>query len=133
MAYCSIIRRINSHFSKKINPLIRLDPSNITQIFLTEKAYNDVVAMQENNFSAELGAKKPMKCHGCSTLMVLDKQETGSGSRMQWHSCPLCRKVRLTSEPDTNANADLRAENGRSSSLSSTNVTGSRKGTPYFA
>lgn len=43
-----------------------------------------------------------MKCHGCSSLMVLDKQETGTGSCVQWHSCPLCGKVRLTSQPETN-------------------------------
>jgi len=34
--------------------------------------------------------------------MVLDKQETGTGSCVQWHSCPLCGKVRLTSQPETN-------------------------------
>jgi len=40
-----------------------------------------------------------MKCHGCNSLMVLQKQETGSGSTSQWHGCPLCGKVRLTSQP----------------------------------
>jgi len=46
-------------------------------------------------------AKIDMKCHGCSSLMVLDKQETGTGSCTRWHSCPLCGKVRLTSQPES--------------------------------
>jgi len=46
-----------------------------------------------------------MKCHGCSSVMVLDRSETGQSqngmrARTEWHSCPLCGKVRLTSEPD---------------------------------
>lgn len=33
--------------------------------------------------------------------MVLDKQETGTGSCTRWHKCPLCGKVRLTSQPES--------------------------------
>ena len=72
-----------------------------------------------------------MKCHGCSTLMILDKQETGEGSRTQWHSCPLCRKVRLTSEPDTHSEAGIRSNSGRT--VASNNASVSRKGTPHYA
>jgi len=51
-----------------------------------------------------------MKCHGCSSLMVLDKQEIGAGSCTQWHSCPLCGKVRLTSQPETNLDSTDQSE-----------------------
>jgi len=94
-----------------------------------------------------------MKCHGCSTLMVLDKQETGSGSYAQWHSCPLCGKVRLTSQPENNPDgtaqagsqqfsparqaqptANLRTNQSTSSQDNfASSKTTTRKGIPYFA
>jgi len=78
-------------------------------------------------------AKKHMKCHGCSTLMILDKQETGTGSRTQWHSCPLCGKVRLTSEPEKDPDAHQNSTHGRSNDIASPTISVTRKGTPYFA
>jgi len=74
-----------------------------------------------------------MKCHGCSTLMILDKQETGAGSRTQWHSCPLCGKVRLTSEPETNPVGTSYVNQSRSADIASANNPVSRKNVPNFA
>jgi len=38
--------------------------------------------------------------------MVLDKQEFGAGSCTEWHSCPCCGKVRLTSHPEAHIDDD---------------------------
>jgi len=71
--------------------------------------------------------------------MVLDKQETGTGSSTQWHSCPLCGKVRLTSQPTTQSamNVDGQGHSashfGNTQDVASGNTIVSRKGTPYFA
>ena len=41
-----------------------------------------------------------MRCRTCGSPMVTEHCESGSSATTCWHSCPLCRQVRLTSEPD---------------------------------
>ena len=45
--------------------------------------------------------------------MVIDYCESGTGATTCWHSCSLCRTVRLTSEPGTGAADDLSAKAAR--------------------
>ncbi len=39
-----------------------------------------------------------MKCHGCSSSMLLERQETAGRVITQWHRCPVCNKVHMHSE-----------------------------------
>lgn len=41
-----------------------------------------------------------MRCRTCGSPMVTEHCESGASATTCWHSCPLCRQVRLTSEPD---------------------------------
>lgn len=42
-----------------------------------------------------------MKCRTCHTSMVVDRQESSDQVTTCWHLCPLCKQVRLTSEPES--------------------------------
>lgn len=42
-----------------------------------------------------------MKCNSCSTSMVLERTESSPVSRSEWYNCPLCGKVRMTTEKST--------------------------------
>lgn len=37
--------------------------------------------------------------------MVVDHHESGSKATTRWHSCPLCRTRRMTSEPEVHMDA----------------------------
>ncbi len=49
-----------------------------------------------------------MKCHGCKSPMILDKAETAGRVTTEWHSCPICNKVKMHSEL-----SDIRAPDSR--------------------
>ena len=53
-----------------------------------------------------------MKCRTCGSVMVIDHCESGTGATTCWHSCSLCRTVRLTSEPDARLPKELSAPAG---------------------
>jgi len=74
-----------------------------------------------------------MKCHGCNTQMILDKRESDQGAQTQWHSCPLCGKVRLTSQP-ASFGVDLRVQHSRPTvqKVAEKKPT-QRKRTPFYA
>lgn len=42
-----------------------------------------------------------MKCNGCSSPMQLLRTEASARASTEWHRCPLCGKVRLTSAPQS--------------------------------
>ena len=42
-----------------------------------------------------------MRCRNCTSVMVIDHCESGTGATTCWYACSLCGTVRLTSEPDT--------------------------------
>jgi len=42
-----------------------------------------------------------MKCNGCGTAMVLERQESSPVSSSEWYNCPLCGKIRMTTRKTT--------------------------------
>jgi len=49
-----------------------------------------------------------MKCHGCSSSMLLDRQETAGRVTTEWHRCPVCNKVTMHSELDQSSKQESR-------------------------
>ena len=39
-----------------------------------------------------------MKCHGCNSSMLLDRQETAGRVTTEWYQCPVCHKMHMHSE-----------------------------------
>lgn len=39
-----------------------------------------------------------MKCHGCNSSMLLDRQETAGRVTTDWYQCPVCHKTHMHSE-----------------------------------
>jgi len=39
-----------------------------------------------------------MKCHGCNSSMLLDRQETTGRVTTEWYQCPVCSKMHMHSE-----------------------------------
>lgn len=40
-----------------------------------------------------------MNCHCCRSLMVQVRSQNNSSSRQEWHECPICHRVSMTSTP----------------------------------
>ena len=51
--------------------------------------------------------------------MVVDRCESGTGATTCWHSCTLCRTVRLTSQPERRFPDERLADDASSAHLSS--------------
>ncbi len=40
-----------------------------------------------------------MHCRCCHSLMVPVRSQNNSSSRQEWHECPVCHRVNMTSTP----------------------------------
>lgn len=40
-----------------------------------------------------------MKCRSCHSPMMLERCESSSHATTSWHRCPVCKQVRMTSDP----------------------------------
>ena len=71
-----------------------------------------------------------MKCHGCGMSMVVDHTETVGHACTSWHRCPLCRKVRLVSQPDDPYD---KRYSGPGESSAADDLSTERRNRPVFA
>lgn len=42
-----------------------------------------------------------MKCRSCHSPMMLERCESSTHATTSWHRCPVCRQVRMTSDPQS--------------------------------
>ena len=58
-------------------------------------------------FSVNPTLNAHMKCRSCQSQMVVSRKETSGTTTSSWHSCPLCKQVRLTSEKAPRRSVDV--------------------------
>ena len=73
-----------------------------------------------------------MKCHGCNSSMLLDRQETSGRVTTEWYQCPVCHKMHMHSElAQSRANSPEWADAHESSTEKSTVAYSRRQGITY--
>lgn len=73
-----------------------------------------------------------MKCHGCNSSMLLDRQETAGRVTTEWYQCPVCNKMHMHSElAQSDTNSTQWSESHESATEKGTVAYSPRQGITY--